>query len=217
MTDPIKCVTIEPTKVSVDELFNLDNEFYIIEFSNKISNQKTNAAYDKTDINNKVINSIYNAPKSVLDEISLLTEFTLITPKQKGDIFVSESDKKNVNVELYLYSFKLNALVRIDSIKDDSTLYDIFNDSYLYPEETILHFGRIIPSYSVSGGHEKPSVLSYFINSQVYHYTLAEETFGVKNSIKRLKEIKAGKYRPIFSISSYKKQIISLFKKVFKK
>ena len=164
-------------KMKTEGVVCLEDEFYIIELNTK---------------SEKAMESIFKAPHSILEKLHFLNEFVLITPSEAtkpspdNAFFVNGPD-------FFLYSNRLGVLVRIDPDKDFS-LHNIFYQSRLDAEKIILHFGRIIPSYSVSGGKEEPSIKSFIPTDEIDYYTLETEEVGLKEVFSIMKDIGLYKY-----------------------
>ena len=163
-------------KMKTEGVVNLEDEFYIIELNTK---------------SEKAMESIFKAPHSVMETLHHLNEFVLITPP--GPVMVP-TDKIPFfkGIDFFLYSNRLGVLVRIDP-DHNYALHNVFYQSYLKPEETILHFGRIIPSYSVSDGKEEPSIKAFIPTEEIDYYTLETEDVGLKEVFTIMKDI--GLYR----------------------
>lgn len=185
-------------QANINNYLKLEDRFYMIELSKGIPIYDSIVDKDYDEVDKIIVNLIYNAPKSILEKLATITEYTLIIPSNSEDN------------DFYLYSYRDNSLIHLE--KNSSILYSIFKESRLDNGPSALHFGLIIASFLISDGFEKASLNAYIKTEVVDCYTLENEEFGIKEVFQILKDIRKGKYRKsIFS------RFISYIKSFFKK
>lgn len=161
--------------IRTDHIVSLQNKFYIIEINNKTE---------------EALDSVYSLPNKDYEKLNLLSKYILIEPP--------DGIKNN---RLCLYSSESNTMIEFDSSYNNILEY-YFNVSKS-SENSIIHFGLIIPSSSLTYGKQKPSIKEYILSDEVGYCTFEEITLmperlkeiNIKDIMDILTDIRNNKYR----------------------